>query len=94
MKNILWLVFLFISICSFKGDEELKSRLGSTISDFNLRNVNGKMISLHDYKNAKGFIVVFTCNHCPFAKLYTKRYNNLNTIFSKLNVPLIAINSV
>jgi hypothetical protein len=26
------------------------------------------MVSLADYKDAKGFIVTFTCNHCPFQK--------------------------
>jgi peroxiredoxin len=64
------------------------------IQDFTLRNTNGKWVSTRDYKDAKGFIVIFTCNHCPFAKLYTKRMNELNTKFSKLNVPLIAINSM
>lgn len=67
---------------------------GKVVSDFSLRNVNGKTVSTKDYKNAKGFIVIFTCNHCPFAKLYTKRMNDLNRKFSKLNVPLIAINSM
>jgi peroxiredoxin len=52
------------------------------------------MLSTKDYKNAKGFIVIFTCNHCPFAKLYTKRMNDLNSKFSKLDVPLLAINSM
>jgi peroxiredoxin len=65
-----------------------------TVPDFTLRGVNGRNISTKDYKNAKGFIVIFTCNHCPFAKLYTKRMNDLNTKFTKLNVPLIAINSM
>jgi peroxiredoxin len=64
------------------------------ILDFSLKNVNGKMLSTNSYKNAKGFIVVFTCNHCPFAKLYSKRLNNLNAKYSKLNVPLLAINSM
>ena len=39
-------------------------------------------------------MVVFTCNHCPFAKLYTNRYNQLNNKYSKLGVPLIAINAM
>jgi alkyl hydroperoxide reductase subunit AhpC len=37
--------------------------------------------------------VVFTCNHCPFAKLYYHRLNELNTRYKKLGVPLLAISS-
>ena len=63
------------------------------VGDFSLKNVNGKNVSLKDYPDAKGFIIVFTCNHCPFAKLYYKRLNELNTEFAAKGVPLIAISS-
>ncbi len=63
------------------------------ISDFRLQNVDGKFVSLSDYPSAKGFIIVFTCNHCPFAKLYPPRLNELNTKYKPKGVPLIAISS-
>ncbi len=63
------------------------------INDFSLKNVNGKNVSLKDYADAKGFIIVFTCNHCPFAKLYYKRFNDLNAEYKNKGVPLIAISS-
>ena len=47
--------------------------IGSIATDFTLKNVDGKMVSLKDYGKAKGFIVIFTCNHCPFAKAYEDR---------------------
>lgn len=72
----------------------VSQEIGSSISEFWLRNVNGKMVSLADFPKAKGFIVIFTCNHCPFAKLYSKRLNELNSKYSALNVPLIGINSM
>ena len=37
---------------------------GDKAPDFSLKNVDGKMVSLKNYKHAKGFIVVFTCNTC------------------------------
>ena len=52
------------------------------------------MVSFADYPQAKGFIVIFTCNHCPFAILYPKRLNDLNEKYTKLGVPLIAISSM
>lgn len=64
------------------------------VDNFTLLNVNGQNVSTQDYTDAKGFIVIFTCNHCPFAKLYTNRFNELNTKYSNLNVPLLAINSM
>jgi peroxiredoxin len=63
------------------------------ISDFSLQNTDGQFISLKNYPNAKGFIIIFTCNHCPFAKLYPPRFNELNIKYKALNVPLIAISS-
>ena len=50
------------------------------------------MISIESYPNAKGFILVFTCNHCPFAKLYSKKLNELHEKYEALGVPLLAIN--
>jgi peroxiredoxin len=64
------------------------------IPDFTLRNVDGRRISTADFPDAKGFAVVFTCNHCPFAKLYTGRFNDLHQKYAPLGVPLLAINSM
>lgn len=66
---------------------------GKTVNDFSLKNVDGSYVSLKDYPDAKGFIIVFTCNHCPFAKLYPPRLNELNSRYKPLGVPLIAISS-
>lgn len=85
---ILFIVAISLVATSFKSDIDF------VIPDFSLRNVNGKIVSTADYKDAKGFIVIFTCNHCPFAKLYTKRMNDLSEKYSALNIPLIAINSM
>lgn len=64
-----------------------------SINDFTLKNIDGKMVSLSNYKEARGFIIVFTCNHCPFAKLYPERFNQLNLKYKPLGVPLLAISS-
>jgi len=68
--------------------------VGRPVADFRLRGVNNQTVSLADYQGAKGFIVVFTCNHCPFAKLYTARLNALSRKYQPLGVPLLAINSM
>lgn len=66
--------------------------VGDIATDFSLKNVDGKTVSLKDYTDAKGFIVVFTCNHCPFAKAYEDRIIALDKKYSKAGYPVIAIN--
>jgi peroxiredoxin len=67
-------------------------QVGSVVKDFNLPSVDGKNVSLSDFKNSKGFIIVFTCNACPYSKLYEERLNQLNSKYKNLGVHLIAIN--
>lgn len=87
LKNIFIVsIYLFIASAFTPKQKE-------TILDFSLKNTDGKMVSLANYKNAKGFIIVFTCNHCPFAKLYPPRLNALSSKYGSLCVPLIAISS-
>ncbi len=88
---------IFLVVLSFASTfflTSFKSNINDTISDFSLLNTNNKYVSTLDYKKAKGFIVIFTCNHCPFAKLYTKRLNDLHKKYLKLNVPVLAINAM
>lgn len=42
----------------------------------------------------KGLVLIFTCNHCPFARLYTQRLNVLADQYRPLGVPVLAINSM
>jgi peroxiredoxin len=67
-------------------------KAGDVAQDFHLKNVDGKMVSLANFKDAKGFIVVFTCNHCPIAKLYESRVAALNQQYAPQGYPVIAIN--
>jgi peroxiredoxin len=81
------LIFAFVIInMAFAPQKQL-------VNDFSLMNIDGNKVSLANYKDARGFIIVFTCNHCPFAKLYPPRLNELNNRFKPLGVPLIAISS-
>jgi cytochrome oxidase Cu insertion factor (SCO1/SenC/PrrC family) len=47
--------------------------VGDIAPDFKLRGVDGKNYSLGDFPDTKGYIVTFTCNHCPCAVLYEDR---------------------
>lgn len=67
-------------------------KVGDKAIDFKLKNIDGKAVSLADYDAAKGFIVVFTCNHCPFAIKYEDRINSLAKKYQTNGYPVIAIN--
>ena len=64
--------------------------VGDKAPAFSLKNVDGKMVSLADYKG-KGAIIVFTCNHCPFSVLYEDRIIDLQKKYAD-SYPVIAIN--
>lgn len=65
---------------------------GDIATDFSLKNVDGKKVSLASIKDAKGYIVVFTCNHCPYAQAYEDRIIALDKKYKKLGYPVVAIN--
>lgn len=66
--------------------------VGDIVEDFALINVSGDTISLSDFRDEKGIIVIFTCNHCPFAQLYEQRIIDLHRNFAPKGYPVLAIN--
>lgn len=93
-----------LSICSFHATamndefpELTRSRVagygvGDAVADFKLKNVDGKMVSLKDFQSAKGFIVIFISNHCPFSKSYEDRVIAIDKKYAPQGYPVIAIN--
>lgn len=90
MKTVVTLFFLafsFIARAQSSGYE-----IGAVAEDFTLKNVDSKMVSMSDFKEAKGYIVVFTCNTCPYSKAYEDRIIELNTKYAAKGYPVLAIN--
>ena len=83
---LLTLSFLFLSIPndSVPGDGY---QIGDVATDFSLPNVDGKMVSLSDFADAKGFIVIFTCNTCPYSVAYEDRIIALDNKYSVKGIP-------
>jgi peroxiredoxin len=70
----------------------LKYEIGDAVADFRLKNVDGKMVALSDYATAKGAIVIFDCNTCPYSRAYNDRIIGLNKKYSEKGFPVITIN--
>ena len=89
--NILYSLLLFISFLFTNSTTYQGYDIGDLATDFKLENIDGKFVSLSDFKDAKGFIVVFTCNTCPYAVLYEDRIEALNKKYAIQGYPVIAI---
>jgi len=86
---------LALLLSAFTVNKEISEKkgydIGDIATDFKLENVDGKMVSMSDYKDAKGFIITFTCNTCPYAVLYEDRLEALNKKYFSKGYPVIAI---
>lgn len=92
MKMIVLIVMFFSTLFSTNLPVASGYKPGDKATDFKLKSVDGKMYSMADYKDAKGFIVVFTCNHCPFAVKYEDRIIDLAKKYESKGYILLAIN--
>ena len=86
------LTFVLSALTSFSTGSGYYE-VGSEVADFELKNVDGTLVSLSDYPEAKGFVVVFTCNHCPYAVAYQDRIIALDQEYKAKGYPVIAISS-
>ncbi|MFN4234520.1 MAG: thioredoxin family protein [Bacteroidia bacterium] len=89
---ILATVFAFSSLSLKFISNQSGYKVGDKVEDFKLKNIDGKMLSMADYKEAKGIIVIFTCNHCPFSVAYEDRIIDIHKRYAPKGYPVIAIN--
>lgn len=87
MKKLMVGIFALVAFSA-----QAQYKVGDKIADFSLKNVDGKMVSLSGQKDAKGVIVVFTCNHCPFSVKYEDRIIELHKKYATKGYPVVAIN--
>ena len=108
MKKIVLTLFFMTSLIACKQDQKAVEgvaetvikevseisgyKIGDVATDFSLLNVDDKNVSLSGYADAKGFILIFTCNHCPYAVAYEDRIIALDKKYKKIGYPVIAIN--
>ncbi|TRX70827.1 thioredoxin family protein [Carboxylicivirga sp. M1479] len=66
--------------------------IGDKAPDFKLTNTDYQKVALSDYSEHDGVILIFTCNHCPYAKFYEERINELHKNYAPQKFPVVAIN--
>lgn len=67
-------------------------QIGDVATDFSLKGIDGSEHSLAEMKDVKGYVVTFTCNHCPYAVMYEDRLIDFHNTYAPKGYPVIAIN--
>src|SRR5436190_17654493 len=67
--------------------------LGTKARAFKLRNVDGQMVSLDDFKSSPALLVIFMCNHCPFVKHVAAGLAQLARDYQAKGVAVVGISS-
>ncbi|MFA6511965.1 MAG: thioredoxin family protein [Patescibacteria group bacterium] len=67
--------------------------LGLPAPSFCLPGTDGQTYCLKDFDEAQVLVVIFTCNHCPYAQAIRPRIIALHDFYDELGVQFIAINS-
>ncbi len=73
-------------------ESEISLKKGDVAPDFELLGIDEKKHSLNDYKDCKGLLVIFMCNHCPYVKAKIEAIKEIHDKF-KDSVAVIGINS-
>lgn len=91
-KSVLVVAVVLLTVAFTVKTAESGYQVGDKVDGFKLKNIDNSMVSLSDYNDAKGVIVVFTCNHCPYSKMYEDRIIALDKKYKEKGFPVVAIN--
>ncbi|MGD0016098.1 MAG: thioredoxin family protein [Verrucomicrobiia bacterium] len=96
MKTARLMIFVLCAVLVM-GSSALAAglKLGDTapMSATKMKNVDDREASIADVKGPNGTLVIFTCNHCPFAKAWEVRISTIGNAAQKNGVGVIAINA-
>jgi len=92
MKLITSLSFIMTALVFMSFGPIDGYQIGDKATDFSLKSTADKFVSLSDYTEAEGYVVIFTCNTCPYAVLYEDRIQELHEKYAGAGFPVIAIN--
>lgn len=67
--------------------------LGTKAPEFSLPDTDGKTVSLHDFPDAKAYLVIFMCNHCPYVKHVADGLQQLAAEYQSKGVAVVGISS-
>ena len=66
--------------------------LGTPMPSFSLKDPYGKVYNSNELMGEKGLLVIFTCNHCPYAIAVWPRVVKLAQFAKEMGINTVAIN--
>ena len=87
------LVAWALTTSSGQAAERLKLGEKAPMTNVKMKNVDGKEVSIADAVGKNGTLVIFSCNHCPFAKAWEGRIAEIGNAYMDKGVGVIVINS-
>jgi len=67
--------------------------LGTQAPDFALINIDGKTVSLSDFRGKKALVVIFMCNHCPYVKHVAAELTHVSNDYMPKGIGFVGISS-
>jgi peroxiredoxin len=65
--------------------------LGTPAPAFRLTDYNGKVCTLEDFASARGLVVAFICNHCPYVKHMRNEFARFAREYQQKGISVVAI---
>ncbi|MDD5705944.1 MAG: thioredoxin family protein [Kiritimatiellae bacterium] len=85
---------LGLSVCrSTLAGGALKPGDAIPMGDVKMENVDGRKLSITDIAGKAGTLVIFTCNHCPFAQAWESRIAAIGNDSAKQGVGVVLVNA-
>lgn len=67
--------------------------LGTPAIPFSLKSTDGSTVSLEDFSDSQGLLIMFMCNHCPFVKHIADELAALGKEYQGQGIAVVGINS-
>lgn len=87
----LLLTLLFVT--GLSAPETTPYAIGDAVQDFALPSTAKTTVSLNDYANEKGVILIFSCNECPYVHKYEQRMIDMHNTYAPQGWPVLAVSS-
>jgi peroxiredoxin len=68
-------------------------QIGDKLSKFSLLDTDGEKYTNFDFADKYALLIIVTCNHCPYSRIYWNRLHELAKKYEEDNLAMVAINS-
>src|SRR5581483_319631 len=93
MKKIAAVLLATFAVAGVARSESAPNNVGKKIDGFELKDAQGKTVSLDDFREAKAVVVIFAGTECPINNAYMPKLAELHKEYAANGVQFVAVNS-